>query len=185
MIQINIISRVSEDKNFFFDVIYAIHKLQQVNINDVEVLIIGDIITKTLYNDLLKLIDLFNLSDQIGFTKHSIRFEDLPEHVKNGYFLNFTIGNFKGYSGIESIKMGFKTIFYNVDKGLSIKTEFSESQCADITSLINLFSKISTDTKSMDQLILEDNLRMRNEFILSSGDGLLLRSILTPRNTPE
>ncbi len=180
MIRLNVISRISEDKNCFFDLIYAMHQLKERSVTDVTVLFIGDIMTKTLYHDMLKLIGLFDLSDHISFTKQSIRYDDLPVDVKDGYFLNFTIGNFKGYSGIESIKMGFKTIFYNADKRLSAETTPSVSQCTDLASLSGLILEIRQDPALMAKVIMDDNTQMKNKFLLSADESLFLRSVLAP-----
>jgi hypothetical protein len=180
MIQINVISRISEDKNSFFDLIYALHKLTEQGITDVRILFIGDIISDTLYRCSIQLVNLFDLNGRVDFTKKSIRFENLPGDIKKGYFINFTIGNFMGYSGIESIKMGFKTIFYNPVKNLSHQTKTSASLAADLAALIVLIKKISTDQAAMDEKIIQDNLEMRQHFSLSPLDEAFLNSVLSP-----
>lgn len=180
MIQINIVSRISEDKNSFFDIIYLLHKLRETNVNNISLLFIGDIISNTLYQGMLKLVNLFDLHENVSFTGNSIRFADLTEEVKKGYFLNFTIGNFMGYSGIESINMGFKTIFYNVEKNLAVKTIASISQCIDLTNLLKLVSEIYRNKAVIDSQIIEDNLRMKKDFILSGEDKSYLWSVLSP-----
>lgn len=180
MIRINIVSRISEDKNSFFDVIYLVKKLEEAGQQNIRLLFIGGITSNTLYNDMIKLVRLFELSEKVSFTRRSIRFDDLPAEVKEGYFLNFTVGNFKGYSGIESIKAGFKSLFYNVDKKLSAKTQRSESQAENFEALRSLMLKIAGNKTVMDKLIMEDNLRMMKDFALNEEDKSFLRSVLNP-----
>jgi len=180
MISVNVISRISDDKNSFFDLVYAIHKLDEEGVKDISVLFIGDIISNSLHQAIQKLISLFDLGDRIKFTRKSIRFNDLPDAVKAGYFLNFTVGNFIGYSGIESVNMGFKTLFYNGDKSLAEQTVSSASQCSDVRSLAKLLSNISSNQAEMDKLIAEDNLRMKGNFLLNAADKSFLMSVLLP-----
>lgn len=180
MIRINIVSRISEDKNSFFDVIYLVKKLEEAGQKDIQLLFIGGITSNTLYNDMMKLVGLFELSEKVSFTRRSIRFDDLPQEIKEGYFLNFTIGNFKGFSGIESIRAGFKTLFYNVDKKLSAKTERSESQVESFEALMALILKIIQNKAATDKLIIADNLRMMKSFALNEDEVFFLRSVLNP-----
>ena len=180
MIQINIVSRFTEDKNMFFAVLFAVHQLKEQGINDVTVLFIGDILSEALYRSTHTLIDLFDLSDRVNFTKRSIRFADMTEGMKQGYFLNFTIGNFVGFSGIESINNGFKTIFLNLDRSLDDRTVVSASQCNSVDSFIALLKNLSTDKAFTDKLILEDNLSMKQDLHLNATDSSILLSILSP-----
>jgi hypothetical protein len=178
MIQINVVSRISEDKNVFFDLIYAIYQLQQTGINDVHILFIGEISNNVVYQDMRRLVKLFDLSSFVSFTKRSIWLQDLEESVKNGYFFNFTIGDFIGYSGVESVSLGYKTIFYNAETSLSDKTTKSVSMCPDIPTLISLITKIKHNPELMDKQIISDNLKMKTNFALKDEDKLFLRSIL-------
>ena len=178
MIQINVVSRINEDKNFFFDLLFAIYKLREKNINDFHLLFIGDLLSKTVYQDMVRLINLFDIADNISFTGKSIRLSELSEVVRDGYFFNFTIGNFMGFSGIESINLNHKTIFYNTDKNLVESTRRSPSMCPDVSSLISLLINLKNAPKEMEQRIIEDNLKTKNDFLLSDNDNSFLRSIL-------
>ncbi|MEO7214157.1 hypothetical protein [Mucilaginibacter sp.] len=180
MIQINVVARISEDKNAFFDLIFAAHQLANQDINDVHILFIGDILSEALHRSMVKLIDLFDLAGRVKFTEKSIRFADLDEEVKDGYFINFTIGNFMGFSGIESINMGLKTLFYNPVKTLSTQTVPSPSLARDMPSLVALLARISNNQGEMDKLIATDNLKMKADFLLMSDDKAFLKSVLIP-----
>ncbi len=180
MTQIVVVSRISEDKNAFFDVIYALQQLTEQGITDIKVLFVGDIFSDALYRSMIKLTNLFGLEGRVNFTKKSIRFKDLPDHIKEGYFVNFTIGNFIGFSGIESINMGFKSIFYNAVNNLASETIPSISQAVDLTSFVNLLRIISTEPRQMAELIMKDNLEIKRRFRLSKEENEFLISVLLP-----
>lgn len=180
MIQINVISRISEDKNSFFDMLYALHKLKNSGITAFKILFIGGIISPTLYRAICKLIEVLDLEEEVSFTKKFVRPDDLPQHVKDGYFCNFTIGNFMGYSGIEAINMGFKTIFYNLDRRLSKQTIPSASFCADVDDFITLIRNIKELPQATDAAIKADNDRLKNDYFLTQADNNFLLSVLTP-----
>lgn len=178
MIQINVVSRINEDKNFFFDLLFAIYKLREKNINDVHLLFIGDLLSRTVYQDMVRLINLFGIVENISFTGKSIRLAELSEADSEGYFFNFTIGNFTGFSGIESINLNHKTIFYNIDRNQVDNTRRSPAMCPDVSSLISLLINLKNDPIGMEQQIIEDNLKTKNDFLLSDNDNSFLRSIL-------
>jgi hypothetical protein len=183
MIQLTVVSRVNEDKNFFFDVIFALYKLKLNGIGGVHLLFVGDILSRAVYDDCSRLARLLDLSDTVVFTGRSVRITDLPEPVKDGYFVNFTIADFTGYSGVESVSLGYKTIFYNIDQKLAGVTPRSASMCPDIESFVSLITGIVTNRELTDRLILEDNLRIKSHFLLSEGDRVFLRSTILPGNT--
>lgn len=178
MIQLTVVSRINEDKNFFFDVIFALYKLKENGIDDVLLLFVGDILSRAVYDDCCRLVKLFDLSQQVAFTHRSVRITDLPERVKAGYFVNFTIADFTGYSGVESVSLGYKTIFYNIDWKLANLTPQSISMCPDIDSLIKLITEINTNREYTDSLLFEDNFRLKSRFLLGAEDCDFLRSMI-------
>ncbi|MCR8560193.1 hypothetical protein KXD93_21250 [Mucilaginibacter sp. BJC16-A38] len=180
MIQINIVSRINEDKNFFFDLLFVAQKLLEKNLTGFRLLFIGDILSRTVYQDMIRLIGLFGLSEHVSFTKKSIRFADLPGEVRAGYFFNFTIGNFMGYSGVESLDYGFKTIFYNTDRELDEKTDKSVAMCANIAGLVTLLSSICEDPAGLEEQVKADNLLMKKRFLLDDQDRAFLRQAMNP-----
>jgi len=180
MIRLNVVSRINEDKNFFFDLIYAVFKLKHSGVEGVQLLFIGDVLSRAVYQDMRRLANLLEIPDQISFTRQSIRMSNLPESVKEGYFFNFTIADFTGFSGIESVSLGYKTIFYNPDKKLAERMTTWPSMCRDLASLVSLITAINENQLAADAAIRQDNLRMKALFYLSEEDKRFLRSVLLP-----
>ena len=175
MINLNVVARIAEDKNSFPDLLYALHNLKQHNNNKVRILFIGPIQSDTVYNQLITMAAELDVSSSIAFTKTAIPIDKLTDDLLAGYFINFSIGNFIGYSALESIKKGLKTICYNVDKTLEFKTSSSVSQCANLSELIALIEKIIINKSYFDKEILADNGKLFEKFRLDTEDkkGLL------------
>jgi len=180
MIQLTVVSRVNDDKNFFFDVIFAVNQLQKIGIEGIKLLFVGEILSRAVFESCCRLTNLFGLTQNVSFTRKSIRITDLPENVKAGYFINFTIADFTGYSGVESVNLGYKTIFYNIDFKLAPITPETASVCQDIDALVKLIYKIVINPEVTNRLLIEDNLRIKNSFFLSDKDHSFLRSMLIP-----
>ncbi|MDN3548724.1 hypothetical protein [Mucilaginibacter aquaedulcis] len=178
MIQLTVVSRVNEDKNFFFDIIFALHKLKIYNIYDIQLLFVGDILSRAVLDNCCRLAELLGLSQNVHFTRKSVRITDLPENVKKGYFIHFTIADFTGYSGVESISLGYKTIFYNIDKKHTTISFDNATICRDVDELVNVISRIHNSPEQTDPHLLEDNLRLKKRFLLSVKDRSFLKSIL-------
>ncbi|TWR25179.1 hypothetical protein FPZ43_17045 [Mucilaginibacter pallidiroseus] len=180
MIRVNVVARFSDDKNSFFALLFVLYKLKEKGINSISILFIGDIISESLYRNTLLLASILSVRNMVDFTKKSIRFINMPVEIKQGYFLNFTIGNFTGFSGIESINNGFKTIFLNADNSLNDATVSSASQCRNTNDLIDLLENLTLDKPKWDKLIEAGNLAMKQRFMLSDTDRESLLGILAP-----
>jgi hypothetical protein len=177
--EFNLISRISEDKNFFVDLIYVIYRVKTEYDTVVKLNFIGAISSEGVYRMLVRLIDLLELNDQVNFTKISIRYEDLSDEVKKGYFINLTVGNFIGYSGIECMKYNLKAIFYNVHEIYERYMEPNRmSFCSDRYALIELIKAISLDADSINDILYAENKRLYAKYLLSTSEADLLKSTM-------
>ena len=180
MININVVARIADDKNFFLDLIYLLHKLKEENINDVEVLFIGAIQNYGIYEGVLNMADLLSVSSQISFTKASIRVSELPPDVQQGYFLHFCVGDFIGYSGMESIKNGYKNIFYNADRKVKPEARKHTNFCEDINALVAFVKRLAKEQAIVDEEINQNSLKILDDFALTANDKSTLLSLLIP-----
>ncbi|MFV0183321.1 hypothetical protein OBK25_01105 [Empedobacter falsenii] len=148
-ITINVISRISGDKNFFLDILYVTYLLREKHKLYINVKFIGKIYDYNIFSMLERFSILFGISDQVTFTKRSIPIKEI-ENSDNDYFLNFSIGNFVGYSGIESINNNFKTIFYNIDNSIK-EVKYKNLISLDNICLKKVFFSIILDKEQFDK----------------------------------
>lgn len=174
-------SRISADKNFFIDIIYAVHKVRtDSSQNKVKLCFIGDIQDEGIYYSMLRLINLLELNEVVDFTQKSITFKELPADIKSGYFINFSVGSFIGYSGIEAMSYGLKTIFYNIDSRYELVNKSSgHCFCDNISSLCKLIVSIAESKEKMDESIEKENKQISAKYILNELDKEKLLGILT------
>lgn len=176
--EVFIVARIADDKNYFVDFVYAAFELKRRKNIEIFVTFVGGIYSESIYRMLTRLIELLGLEKQFTFTGKSIRFDAFSEAMKCGYFMNFSVGSFIGYSGIESIQNGLKTIFYNVDRRWSDIYVQSPIFLRSVSELIELFEKIAEDNPMFDQNILIENKKVAENFFLSEGEKNTLLSIL-------
>lgn len=180
MIQINLIARIDDDKNSFLDLVYVAYQLKGAGITDFKVLFIGGIHKHVIYQNIVQMATLLGVDSHIGFTMKAIPMAQLPDDVKQGYFLNYTVGAFVGYSAIESINLGFRAIYINADKELIDDIPANAGMCRDIDGLIKLITAIANDKDTMDAKIDESNLRLKDSYLLTTADRHTLLSLLSP-----
>ena len=180
MILLNLVSRIDDDKNSFLDLVYIAYELKQAEIINFKVLFIGGIHKVSIYQNILRMAYLLGVTEHIDFTKKSVPLKDLPAEIKKGYFFNYTVGNFFGYSAIESVELGFKTIFCNCDQFLSSEWSSYINFCPDIGSAIELIKLISREEEKVSTAIFENNIKMKAGYFLSQNDKTLLFSMLSP-----
>lgn len=180
MINLNVVSRIAEDKNFFPSLIEVLHTLKNEGITDVSILFIGAIYSQRVYQNMLKQADKLGVSSNISFTKTSIPFQELNAEVKNGYFINFTIGQFTGFSGLEGIRNGLKTILYNVDDALENEPSTSVIHCRNTAELVALIKAIRVDQSKLDEEIKYSNQELINQLTLDSSSAKKLLGLLLP-----
>lgn len=180
MIQFNLVARINDDKNSFLDLVYTAYQLKISGFEDFNILLIGGIYNKGIYQNIVRMAELLNVSRQISFTMHSVPIAGLPENIKAGFFINFCVGEFIGYSGIESISMGLKNIFYNCDPGLAGEPSQYINVCRDIKELIALFKLIMNDCEGASRQINLNAGLMKETYALSEADEKALLSLLAP-----
>jgi|GEM_PF-1939795 len=182
MTNLNVISRISEDKNYFPDLVKILHVLKNKGITDVQILFIGAVYSSKVYQNIMDMASRLNVSSNIAFTEKSIPMSELSDEIKNGYFINFTIGEFSGFSGLESIKNGFKTIFYNIDKSLKNECDNVIAYCHTLDKLTNLIINISQNQALVNEEITACNREMLNRFILNNATKRELLAMMLPKS---
>jgi hypothetical protein len=182
MINLNVISRISDDKNYFPDLLETLYLLKNNGITDVRILFIGTVYSPKVYQNIIDTASRLNVSSNIAFTERSIPMNELSDEIKSGYFINFTIGEFTGYSGLESIKNGFKTIFYNIDKSLKNEHGNLIAYCHTLDELTALIINISREQAMINKEITACNLKMLNRFVLNSTMKQQLLSMMLPKH---
>lgn len=180
MINLNVVSRIAEDKNSFPNLIEVLGVLKNEGITDVHILFIGAIYSQQVYQNIINLADKLGVSSNISFTKTSIPFHELDNKVKSGYFINFTIGQFTGFSGLEGIRNGLKTILYNVDETLENELSTSVTHCRNTAGLITLIKAIRADQAKLDEEIKYCNRELINQFTLDSSSSKELLTMMLP-----
>jgi hypothetical protein len=175
MLRFNLIARIADDKNYFVDFIHVVHQAKNLYNIDVQFNFVGAIQNEGLYKALMRLAEVLKVDDLIHFTKASIKYEDFPEDLKNGYFLNFSVGNCIGYSSIESIRHNFKTLFYNVDErsATSMKPGLV-SFCRNHNDLLQTIKMIDADRAVFGQQLEQENKALLPHFLLNKKDADLL-----------
>jgi hypothetical protein len=182
MIQFNLVARINDDKNSFLDLVYAAHKLKLSGFEDFNILFIGSVYNAGIYRNIVRMAELLGVTDQISLTKKSIPIASLPVNIKEGYFINLSVGGFIGYSGIESMKLGFKNIFYNCDKKLIKGPRKYINVCPDLDAVIELFKLIMKDSAGIDRQILLNDAEMTATYALDEPGNATLLSLMLPQN---
>jgi glycosyltransferase involved in cell wall biosynthesis len=178
MVIFNLISRIAVDKDFFEPLLHSLGKLNH-NISDrFKLNIIGDINDENIFIKLEMLTSKLSIADNVSFTKKSIGYKDLDKKMLDGYFLNFSIGQFVGYSTIEAIDLGLKTIVINAD------IDFEEVEikdiwyCNKIDDFYNLATEILKDEDKLGQKIIKENMNLKNNFFLTHKEADFLLNLL-------
>ncbi|MDX8568436.1 hypothetical protein OZ668_10585 [Elizabethkingia sp. HX XZB] len=155
MIVLNIVARIAEDKNFFLDVIEIIHRFNKKKI-DIKLNLVGEIYSEKLFEKLQISIKEYDLEDKVHFTKTSIPLATYCLGRKDELYLNFSVGNFFGYSAIECFLLGLKTLLLNVDIHYSSEDEKDFIFCSTIDSLEKKLLNIARDEDYYSAIICED-----------------------------
>ncbi|GEO03224.1 hypothetical protein AAE02nite_08880 [Adhaeribacter aerolatus] len=173
MIVFNIVARVADDKNFFDSVLICVSKIKN-NIGPIKLNIIGEIQSETIFNKLIAMALELNILENVLFTNKSIRYEDLDETYLSGYFLNFSVGNFVGYSPIEAISLGLKTIIINVDSDIYESGVTDISYCNNMEELYEFAVNVFQNEREVSKKVIEENLIRKNCFYLNEQESKTL-----------
>jgi hypothetical protein len=180
MVKLNLVSRVSVDKNFFVDLVYAIYQLKTKHGIIATVYFIGTLESEPVYQTVNRLVHVLDLEDQISFSKKPIRYDDMTDEVKSRFFINYCVGDFLGYSSIECLKHKLKAIFYNIEPeySASMNSRAFVCYCRDMNSFIDLIRKIDSDEKRISEEVLKENQLLLTHFILQKNEEHMLASIM-------
>lgn len=179
-IQINLVSRIASDKDSFNILLQLAEKLTKENITDFELLFIGQISDEIIFHKILSQAENLKIADKLRFTKKSIPLIQLDDQTKSGYFFNFTVGLFLGYSSIDTVQLNLKGIFYNVDSRISLAKDSYINSCSNIDEVVTLIKSINSNKDQVDAEIYRNNVKMRIAFSLSYLEEQSLRSLLVP-----
>jgi len=174
--RVNIVSRIAEGKDFFIYYLDAVNKLRQVKHVDVNINFIGSITSIEVYENIIMNANRLNISDLISFTKRSISYDLMP-NLDNDFYINSSIGSFVGYSSLECLKYGFKTIFFNVDRSIEEKFE-SRMFCNSVDDLVDLLFELNEFDSKVDSLIV-DNLNILRAAKLTAEESDFLLDIIS------
>ena len=174
--RLNIVARLSRDKDFFFPCLNTIAKLKKNGIN-CQMNFIGKIYHEDVHDKIINDSVDRDILELVSFTKKSIPISEWTNNTDD-YYLNACIGDFVGYSSIDGIKNGFKTLFVNIIPNIN-ETPKDLSFCSDENDLFNLVKKIYSDMESMNKIIEQENKELLQNFYLADNEKELLLNILT------
>ncbi len=180
MIRINLVARIAGDKNSFPDLIYIAHQLKQYGVAAFIITFIGAIEDEGIYQNIIQRAQQLGVTDHIAFTKRSVPMAELPDELKSGYFFNFTVGSFMGYSSIEGINLGLKNIFCNCDQNIVDDQYDCINICPDIDAAVELLLLINTDTAMVDRQLIANNQALKKSYLLTARENSLLQSLILP-----
>ncbi|AYL97247.1 hypothetical protein [Mucilaginibacter celer] len=180
MLRVNLVARIAGDKNSFPDLVKLAHQLKQQGVTDFLVTFIGAIEDQGIYQNIITIAEQLDVSHHIAFTGKSIPMAELSDELKSGYFLNFTVGSFMGYSSIDSINLGFKTIFCNCDAYLTGEQYDYINVCRNLDEVANLLLLINKDAGTVDKQIMTNNQLMKQSFLLTAAEASQLKNLMLP-----
>ena len=178
MIIISIISRISNDKNWFIDIVRLADILEKKNFGDFEINFIGAIEDENIRTNIEALAQEMNLGSKIKFSGKSISLLQLNPYIQNGYFINFVIGDFLGYSSIECLKLGFKTFFYNVDPTITKSDVDDKNTSMNIDDLAFSLLELKTNKIETDEKIMSDNKSRLKNYELNDDEVKFLKGMI-------
>jgi hypothetical protein len=175
--RLNVVSRISEDKDFFSSYLKVVAELKKNGI-DCQLKFIGKIYNEDVYNKIINDATNNDIVELVSFTRKSIPISEWTNNTDD-YYLNVSIGDFVGYSSIDCVDSGFKTLFLNIKTDYTINKFVNyQTFCKDENELFNLIKDISLDGEKMNQIIEKENKAFAQSFYLSNNDEKLLLNVL-------
>ena len=175
MITYNVVMRIANDKDFLQPIFECIGKLKLAGI-PIQFNIIGEIYNEEIYKKLLDLSTKLSIAENVVFTKKSIRYNQMSLEVKQGFFLNYSIDDVVGYSTMEAMTLGLKTILINCNSALAGKNE-NISFCNTPEELYDLTIKLSENRTEITNQIVEENNVFKSQFYLNPHESSLLLNL--------
>ncbi len=178
MITINIVARIAYDRNFVLDLIIAIAKLKEQSNHKIKLVFIGEVYDFSIYKNLVRLAILLEVENQVVFTKKNISIHELHQKLieDNQYSLNFSNKDEVGYSAIDSIRRGWKTIFYNFNGKHPTSDSHYTIFPTGVIELSDFFKSIIENKAAMDKIINEENSMLSEDFTLNDCEQKKLLS---------
>ena len=180
-IQINLVSRIASDKDSFNILLQLAEQLIKEKVTDFEILFIGEVSEEVIFQKIMSQAEHLKIADKIRFTKKSIPLIQLDDQTKSGYFFNFTVGLFLGYSSIDAIQLNLKSIFYNADPSASMEKKTYINSCENINDVVELIKLIDLNKNKVDEEIYLNNEKMRAAFSLTSKEEDALLALIIPK----
>lgn len=176
MIVYNIVVRIANDKDFLSPILDCFGRLKKENVA-FRFNVIGKIYSEEVYRKLMALAASLDITNSIHFTKASIRYIDLSEDFTKGFFINYSLDDVVGYSTMEAMNLGLKTILFNCDPAITNKSE-RLTFCNTIGDLYNLMLLLAQNKEVTTAQIVEENNAFRESFFLKKEESDLLLSLL-------
>ena len=172
MVSYNIVVRVADDKDFLTPIFKCIGQLNKDGI-DASLTVVGKVYDEGIYNRLVTFSQQLGIAGKIHFTKQSIRYKDMDDTLRNGIFLNYSLGDVVGYSTMEAMNEGLKTVLFNCDPSIH-ESDSKISFCNDVDDLYNLTALLSQQPEKTTEKIIEENKAFRKSFFLDENEKQLL-----------
>lgn len=180
MLTITVIARIAPDKDFFEDVLDVAARLVQDGRKAFHLYFMGQVFDQALFARLKESVRIGNLAEFVTFTEKSVRIKEVPDILKEGYFMGFSVGNFIGYSGIESLRTGYKSVFYNVDKDLENDTnEYPFSFAMNKQELFSILGALISGYPAYELDLRRENDILVKEAYLNDADKDFLLSCVS------
>ncbi|MCA5004112.1 hypothetical protein [Sphingobacterium bovistauri] len=175
MIKLNVVSRIADDKDFFNFYLEALSLVKKKFGHCIGIYFIGEIYCTEVFNKIVTRANELSIRDLVSFSNKSIPINELPSSY-NDVYLNISIGDFIGYSSIECLYYGLKTIFYNGDSLVSSNSKY-RCFCNTIEELAFLLNDIQSSSMVMQNLI-EENRQLLQYYFISDTDKKELLKLL-------
>ena len=176
MITYNIVVRIANDKDFLSPIFASFGRIKKEGVA-FKFNVIGKIYSHPVYDRLTTLAAALDITGNIHFTKTSIRYIDLDEEIKKGFFINYSLDDVVGYATMEAMNLGFKTILFNCDPAITKKSG-RLSFCNTANDLFDITMLLAQNEEATTTKIVEENMAFRNNFFLNKVEETLLLSLL-------
>lgn len=176
MVLYNIVVRIDNDKDFLLPIFRVIADLKKSGIS-VKFNIIGKVYSEKVYNKLMSFATEEGIAEDIHFTKESVRYLDLGDEYKKGFFINYSLGDVVGYSTMDAMSLGLKTILFNCDPDIKTKSQ-KLSFCNIPSDLFDLTVRLTDNHEETTAQIIEENRQFRETFFLNKQESELLLTLM-------
>jgi len=168
MITIHFISRIAEDKNCFIPLVQKVKQLQEKGIF-LKLVFVGGIQSKTLYSKIILEIKKLTLEPYVSLTEKSIPLAEYSIDKLDDFYLHYSVGSFFGYSTMECISLGLKTLLFNVDENYQNEI-LPFNFCISETDLLKKMELLATEKEEYSTIVAECVLQLKKNNFLSEDE---------------